>query len=384
MVSSPQVSLPRCLAVGAGVDRRLRRCWSPGCCRPRLAAGAGTFDGGAGPGSAPVLAVVAAGWLWLATVVTVLCGAPRAGAVRRRRARSPAPRRPGRLRGRAHRRTAAAGPAHATPGRLARGPGRGPASCSPGCPLPDRAAAPGRSRRRVLWVSTRRQASAIREPSPRARRQRRSRSAPAGESITPAQPLRDRCRLRPRCSPRCACSSPLRMIQEGSHERERRPLMPGSTPGERAGHPWPSTRSPGTTHRDPRGDGRPRHLSADVISIEGAHAAQQRGVGAPVRPGRGRDRRRRPPVTQLVRWTPRGLRRPRAPRHARRPRRRHQPGQGRVQPVRPRVLGVHTSFVGRDVVEASVHVRYGERSRAVAARFERPERRWVCTALEFA
>jgi hypothetical protein len=35
------------------------------------------------------------------------------------------------------------------------------------------------------------------------------------------------------------------------------------------------------------------------------------------------------------------------------------------------------------VVEAGVHVRYGERSRALAARFERIEQRWICTALDF-
>lgn len=67
----------------------------------------------------------------------------------------------------------------------------------------------------------------------------------------------------------------------------------------------------------------------------------------------------------------------------------HQPGQGRVQPVRPKVLSVRTCFLHRRVVEAGVHVRYGQRSRALAARFElKPTRydpgpRWICTALEF-
>lgn len=67
----------------------------------------------------------------------------------------------------------------------------------------------------------------------------------------------------------------------------------------------------------------------------------------------------------------------------------HQPGQGRVQPVRPKVLSVRTCFLARGVVEAGVHVRYGQRSRALATRFEmRPTRydpkpRWICTALEF-
>lgn len=67
----------------------------------------------------------------------------------------------------------------------------------------------------------------------------------------------------------------------------------------------------------------------------------------------------------------------------------HQPATGRVQPVRPQVLSVHTCFVGHGVVEAAVHVRYGARSRALAARFElrRPRQetlpRWICTALDW-
>jgi len=62
----------------------------------------------------------------------------------------------------------------------------------------------------------------------------------------------------------------------------------------------------------------------------------------------------------------------------------HQPGVSRVQPVRPRVISVHTTFVGPEVAESSIHVRYGDRSRALAARFERRAQRWLCTALEFA
>jgi hypothetical protein len=61
----------------------------------------------------------------------------------------------------------------------------------------------------------------------------------------------------------------------------------------------------------------------------------------------------------------------------------HRPGEARVQPVHPRVVGVHTCFVTDEIVEAGLHVRYGERSRAVAARFERQRDRWVCTALDF-
>jgi hypothetical protein len=45
---------------------------------------------------------------------------------------------------------------------------------------------------------------------------------------------------------------------------------------------------------------------------------------------------------------------------------------------------VHTSFVSPVVVEAMARIRYGTRSRALAARFERRQDRWICTALEFA
>ena len=91
------------------------------------------------------------------------------------------------------------------------------------------------------------------------------------------------------------------------------------------------------------------------------------------------------PPSQLLRWTSRTV-------YADLERRAllvaraggHVPGQARVQPVAPRVRSIHTSFVAPDIVEASVHARYGPRSRAVAARFELHKNRWVCTALEFA
>ncbi len=93
------------------------------------------------------------------------------------------------------------------------------------------------------------------------------------------------------------------------------------------------------------------------------------------------------PASQLVRWT--------APRvHEELTRRAqivaragvHQAGQGRGRRpvVRPAVRGVRSCFVAPSVAEVSVHVRYGERSRAVAARFERRDQKWICTALEFA
>lgn len=62
----------------------------------------------------------------------------------------------------------------------------------------------------------------------------------------------------------------------------------------------------------------------------------------------------------------------------------HAPGVARVQPVRPQVVSVHTSTVRPGVAEASARVRYGDRSRALALRFEHRAGRWLCTALEFA
>lgn len=129
-----------------------------------------------------------------------------------------------------------------------------------------------------------------------------------------------------------------------------------------------------------------RHPAADVIAIDvhlrrGVEAWARRYAQAAVEIVGG-DR----PVSQLLRWSSREVyqnldRRAQLVARAGR----HRPGQGRVQPVRPKVLGVHTCFLSHDVVEASVHVRYGERSRALAARFERGgDQRWCCTALEFA
>ena len=52
-------------------------------------------------------------------------------------------------------------------------------------------------------------------------------------------------------------------------------------------------------------------------------------------------------------------------------------------PARPVVVGVRTALVRDDAVEASAHVRYGRRSRAVAARFEVVRERWQCVAIQF-
>ncbi|GAB2885004.1 Rv3235 family protein [Nocardioides pacificus] len=93
------------------------------------------------------------------------------------------------------------------------------------------------------------------------------------------------------------------------------------------------------------------------------------------------------PVSQLVRWT--------APRvHEDLARRavlvaqaglhRAGHGRGRRPDLRPQVESIHSCFVSREIAEVSARVRYGGRSRAVAARFEILGGRWQCTALEFA
>ena len=61
-----------------------------------------------------------------------------------------------------------------------------------------------------------------------------------------------------------------------------------------------------------------------------------------------------------------------------------RPGTGGLQAVRPQLVAAHTSFVSECSAEVSLHVRYGERSRAVAARFDLIRGRWQVSALEFA
>lgn len=85
------------------------------------------------------------------------------------------------------------------------------------------------------------------------------------------------------------------------------------------------------------------------------------------------------PVSQLVRWmTPRVYadleRRVQLVRLAR--------PSTRARVVRPQVRSVHVCQPDAGCAEVSVHVRHGERSRALAARLEHRDGRWVCTALE--
>jgi hypothetical protein len=51
--------------------------------------------------------------------------------------------------------------------------------------------------------------------------------------------------------------------------------------------------------------------------------------------------------------------------------------------IRPQVRSVHTCSPTPDSAEVSVHVRHGERSRALALRMERHRGRWLCVVLQF-
>ena len=51
--------------------------------------------------------------------------------------------------------------------------------------------------------------------------------------------------------------------------------------------------------------------------------------------------------------------------------------------LRSQVRSVHVFCPSPAAAEISVHVRHGERSRALAARIELVEDRWCCVALEF-
>lgn len=86
------------------------------------------------------------------------------------------------------------------------------------------------------------------------------------------------------------------------------------------------------------------------------------------------------PLPQLVRWTTRRVYLD----LARRVRilGRTAPVQQRLRTVRPQVRSVHVFQPTPETAEVSVHVRHGQRSRALAARLELDEGRWQCTALQ--
>jgi hypothetical protein len=108
------------------------------------------------------------------------------------------------------------------------------------------------------------------------------------------------------------------------------------------------------------------------------HAAR---IGAAVVEIVGGDR----PVSQVLRWTTPEVYQDLARRaHLVAAAAGRRPGAGGAQSIRPQLVAAHASFVTEVCAEVSLHVRYGSRSRAVAARFELLRDRWQVTALEFA
>ncbi len=86
------------------------------------------------------------------------------------------------------------------------------------------------------------------------------------------------------------------------------------------------------------------------------------------------------PVTQMLRWTSARVYQD----LDRRVRVLGQTGSAgqRRRVVRPQVRSVHVCLPTARSAEVSVHVRYGQRSRALAARLELRSGRWTCTALQ--
>jgi hypothetical protein len=126
-------------------------------------------------------------------------------------------------------------------------------------------------------------------------------------------------------------------------------------------------------------------IGVDVVTVDlvrrrrfEQHAAR---IGAAVLEIVGGDR----PVSQVLRWTTPGVYQDLARRaHLVAAAAGRRPGSGGIQSVRPQLVGAHISFVSETCAEVSLHVRYGRRSRAVAARFELIRDRWQVSALEFA
>lgn len=62
---------------------------------------------------------------------------------------------------------------------------------------------------------------------------------------------------------------------------------------------------------------------------------------------------------------------------------RRAPATQRLRTIRPQVCSVRVFRPNPLAAEVSVHVRHGQRSRALAARLELTGGRWQCTALQF-
>lgn len=86
------------------------------------------------------------------------------------------------------------------------------------------------------------------------------------------------------------------------------------------------------------------------------------------------------PLPQLVRWTSQRV-------YVELERRlailaRTSQAGSRARTIRPQVRSVHVFHPTPESAEVSVHVRHGQRSRAIAARLELVRGRWQCTVLQ--
>jgi hypothetical protein len=86
------------------------------------------------------------------------------------------------------------------------------------------------------------------------------------------------------------------------------------------------------------------------------------------------------PLTQLLRWVSGSVYADLSRRVAVMARTRNAPVRRRT--IRAQVRSVHVCQPSPRCAEVSVHVRYGQRSRALAARLERRRGVWKCTVLE--
>ena len=86
------------------------------------------------------------------------------------------------------------------------------------------------------------------------------------------------------------------------------------------------------------------------------------------------------PVSQLLRWTTARVYQDLNRRVQIMAQTRTAPQRRRT--IRPQVRSVHVFQPGPTCAEVSVHVRYGQRSRALAARLERRRGAWTCTVLQ--
>lgn len=93
------------------------------------------------------------------------------------------------------------------------------------------------------------------------------------------------------------------------------------------------------------------------------------------------------PTSQLLRWTTPAVYRELAYRSrvVAQATLRQAGGHGQRRPaVRPQVRSARICFVDAGIAEVALTVQYGARVRALAARLELRDGRWLCTELEFA